>query len=105
MSVSITSLLDILPFLLMGVGIWLSLSLLIVGYLLLKNLIEQKAVLLKMTYYLAKQDRQTDAMLHYNQAILGVMRSNLRQINQLQKQVDFHFPIRGREQNVVGLHN
>lgn len=103
MSVSHTSLVDILPFLLMGVGIWLCLSLLIVGYLLLKNLIEQKVILMKMTYYLAKQDKQTDAMLQYNQAILGVMRSNLRQMNQLQKQMDFHFPIRAREQNVVGI--
>lgn len=105
MSVSTTSLLDILPFLLMGVGIWLCLSLLVVGYLVGRNLIQQKVVLMKMTYYLDRNEKQANAIIQYNGAMLGLMRNNLRQLNQLQRQVDFHFPVRSREQNVVGIRN
>lgn len=105
MSVSTTSLLDILPFLLLGVGIWLCLSLLIVGYLLGRNLIEQKVVLMRMTQYLARQEKQTYSIIQYEAAVLRVARSNLSQLNRLQKQMDVHFPIRGREQNIVGFRN
>lgn len=90
---SYTNLASLLPYLLLGTGIWCSVTFGIVGYLVAKSISVQKTINYQIAQYLQIQDTQTERILNLNRSIALSLRKNNSDIERLQNQLSFHFPV------------
>lgn len=74
---------ELLQYGLLGVGVWLSLSLLCFGFIVAQNLITQRVVLGTMSHYLRKQDEQLEELITINRQIASVSKYTLRTLGEM----------------------